>query len=469
MNNINENQLKEVNAPIGLKNAMAISKLLNLPNKDKVTILDWNMRNFEFLEEAFPHESRLMYRATLNNRLESIAKRDESTVKVYRSSTAAESKISKNAFSFAIIDENIRESLYVRAVNIDKVGIPNFEKEVEDQILKEQQKISQLQSEMSEQFDFNKVKADDSMKDVPKQNEEKKIADLIKKRKKIWRDQKVKAASDIRIFRDDYNTLQRTTKALKSNGVLVFVTMAALLDSEVSSKLANFYDDIRIYRNESLDMQGKVIVMGRKLSQRKNRNNLMVEVIEEARYTKLNDFIQFPLKQLTDEQLNDLSIDNPVAYRQAIVDKLKKQTYHYLNVDGTSNGRPYDLPKGKESDVKVFRVGPVTTEELREALNSSKTVNKKVEKTIDMITQQATNITPTPLHEGHIVMLLTSGILNGYIGKGINQHLVKGTARKEVRVENKINEDGTIETLEKDYYNISVKTLNSDGEFKEIM
>ena len=464
--------MKEINKPIGLKNTLALVKLLNLPEKDtdRVTVLDWNMRNYEFLEEALPRSKRLLYRATTDSRLYTIANNDDSsTIKIFRASSAGETKISKSVFSMAVIDEEIKESLYSRAVNIDKVGIPDFEKEVEDQIIAEREKINKLRSEMSDQLDFNKNESDDTIKTVDTEKEEKKIADLIKKRKKVWRDQKVKAAADIRIYRNDYNVLQRTTKALKSGGVLVFVTMAALLDSEVSSKIANFYDDIRIYRNESLDAQGKVIVMARKLSERKNRNNLMIEVIEEARYTKLKDFIEFPTEYDTDEQLNQLSIDSPVEYRKAIISKLKKETYYYLDTSSANNGIPYKVPRGKQEDVKLFRIGPVTQEELREALNSSKSLNKKVEKTIDAITQQSANITPTPLHEGHIVMLLTSGILNGYIGKGVNQHLVKGTALKEVRVENAINDDGTTVSTEKDFYNISVKTLNANGEFKEIM
>lgn len=465
-------KLAEINKPMGLKNALALSKLIKLPEREqeKVTVLDWNMKNFEFLDEALPREKRLMYRATLNNRLYTVAAHsDESTVKVFRANSSAESKISKGAFSIAIIDEEIREGLYTRIMNVDNVGIPDFEREVEEQIIKEQQRAEQLRAEMSKQIDFNKATSSDKIENADISKDDKKFSDLVKKRKKVWRDKKIKEASDIRIFRDDYNTLMRTTKALKAKGVLVFVTLAALLDSEVSSKLANFYDDIRIYRNESLDSRGKVIVTAKKLAERKNRNTVMIEAIEEARYTPLKSFIEFPNEELSDEALNQLSIDNPSEYHRQIVNKMKKETYRYLDLDGGKNGEVYNVPKAKQEDVKVFRIGPVTKEELRAALNSSDALNKKIEKNISAVTQQAANVTPTPLHEGHIVMLLTSGILNGYIGKGINQHLVKGTARKEVKVEATINDDGTRTEVKKDFYNISVKTLNANGEFKEIM
>ena len=57
--------------------------------------------------------------------------------------------------------------------------------------------------------------------------------------------------------------------------------------------------------------------------------------------------------------------------------------------------------------------------------------------------------------------------MNGYIGKGADQHLIKGAAIKEANIITE-NVDGEIIRKETDYYNVSITLLDSEGEFKTI-
>ncbi|TWK11146.1 hypothetical protein CHCC20442_1486 [Bacillus licheniformis] len=101
-------------------------------------------------------------------------------------------------------------------------------------------------------------------------------------------------------------------------------------------------------------------------------------------------------------------------------------------------------------------------------MKKSKLIDSYREKYSQVLTNKEP-VTPTPLHKGHIMLLLTSGFLNGYIGTGPDQHLVKGSAIKDVREFSETDDEGNIKVVEREYYNIGVKLLNGQGQFRKIM
>lgn len=450
-----------------------LKQLFILPKENEhFTVLDWQGIDKDFMDVTFPQSQRLMYRAVMDDALHYAYKHnDPSTIKLYKARSSAESKISRDSFSIGIIDEKITASLHNRIKDVSLFNMPNFEDEVEKILKEEENKKLMLQQRFADQIDFNNVNSEEKAKkkaESPEEIERKRKKNFYKKlkeRKRAWKEQQKELTYNLRIYRNDYVTLQKTTNALKPGGILIFITPLNLLDSEVSYKLANYYEDLHIYRNELLDRKEKVIVVGVKAKKRIRNNKRLAEIIEEARCTRLQRFMDRPQDSYTEEQLKQISINDPLTYNKIMDERLKNETYFYLS----SESMPfYKIPTGYEEDIHLFRVGPVTTEELSEALKASK-LNDKISEQIDRSLHNVCSTTPTPLHEGHLVMLLTSGILNGYVGKGINQHLVKGTAIKEVQYLEDTDDEGNTVDIEREYYNISVKTLNSNGEFKEIM
>src|SRR5699024_920217 len=128
----------------------------------------------------------------------------------------------------------------------------------------------------------------------------------------------------------------------------------------------------------------------------------------------------------------------------------------------------FKVPSLELKEVELFRVGPLTGPEVQHALKQSNLLANYQEQFSKSI-QEENSVTPTPLHKGHLILLLTSGQLNGYISKGVNQHLVKGTSIKLKRTIRDENEEGEVTQKEKEYYSISVKILNSMGEFKTLL
>lgn len=75
---------------------------------------------------------------------------------------------------------------------------------------------------------------------------------------------------------------------------------------------------------------------------------------------------------------------------------------------------------------------------------------------------------PAPLHKGHLVQLLTSGMMDSYIGTGEEQHLVKGSSVCLTNVTAEENDDGEEVTTSRDYYTVNLKLLLPDGTFRQV-
>lgn len=75
---------------------------------------------------------------------------------------------------------------------------------------------------------------------------------------------------------------------------------------------------------------------------------------------------------------------------------------------------------------------------------------------------------PTPLHKGHISLLLAAGHLDGLVGEGPDAHLVRGTVTKEEReISSEETDHGKI-TRVLITHRITIKALTSRGEVKTL-
>ncbi len=75
---------------------------------------------------------------------------------------------------------------------------------------------------------------------------------------------------------------------------------------------------------------------------------------------------------------------------------------------------------------------------------------------------------PTPLHKGHISLLLAAGHLDGYVGEGPDTHLVRGTVTKEEREISSEETDSGEETHTLITHRITIKCLTPQGAIKTL-
>lgn len=71
---------------------------------------------------------------------------------------------------------------------------------------------------------------------------------------------------------------------------------------------------------------------------------------------------------------------------------------------------------------------------------------------------------PTPLHAGHLALMLAAGHLNGLVGEGDTAHLIRGRTTKSTYT--MVDEDATKKTRE--FYQIIVTAVSPDGTYREL-
>ena len=78
---------------------------------------------------------------------------------------------------------------------------------------------------------------------------------------------------------------------------------------------------------------------------------------------------------------------------------------------------------------------------------------------------------PAQLREGHVSLCLASGLLNGYVGTGPDQHLVKGSITKRIGIPIRDEDEttGSVTTRENEYFNPSIKYLDRYGNFHRLL
>jgi hypothetical protein len=125
-------------------------------------------------------------------------------------------------------------------------------------------------------------------------------------------------------------------------------------------------------------------------------------------------------------------------------------------------GLMYEVPAVKEKDDDfVFRSFRLDPDEALVKLKNSPVWNKVYDYVFPTVGN--TNIKPlTPLREGHLAMLLASGMMNGeVIGDNGQKLIVKGSVRKDV-VETQEETEDEIKHIQTDYYKITVRAICFD-------
>lgn len=457
----------------------------NIPKEKDFTLLDWNFRGVDLPYRLFKNrlEGLKMYSAASHNMGPQLYETlRDSSVKHYNASYKSDAKISHDAFSMAVIDPDITPQLSNIIDDIDRFLMPDFNEIVEERVqINERRRLELLGLNPDgglnmDDFDtgsFTK-QVEQSQEAAVVETEEEKEVRLAKMRKTIldkqvkeWRKQQKEIQKDIRYYRTDHVLLQKTTEYLKKDGILMMVLPIPMIDEDISFKLANNYTDIKILfikdPSDHRDLQ-KAIILGRKIG-RSVQNRPLANLIGRTK--------EIPIERLRTKSgysMNDESVKADIA---ANPDKtLFYQTEIMIdNIYGEIERQAepiYNIPFAFVEDVVNFRIGPLTDEEIIETVNNTRLLSNFEKKYEDMFLEKQ-SVTPTPLHDGHIVMLLTSGLLNGYVGTGPNQHLVKGTAVKSIQEIQDVDDDGNTQLTEKEFYNIAVTTLNADGEFTKIM
>ena len=124
----------------------------------------------------------------------------------------------------------------------------------------------------------------------------------------------------------------------------------------------------------------------------------------------------------------------------------------------------YVLPPSKVP-VPTFIPGVVDQEELAELALSSPLWNRLGEVASTSVDKVSP---PLPLHQGHVALLLASGLLDGEVGTGSLRHLVRGRAVRTTIKEEELTDSGT-KMIERDVMTVKVKMLLPNGQIKELM
>ena len=75
---------------------------------------------------------------------------------------------------------------------------------------------------------------------------------------------------------------------------------------------------------------------------------------------------------------------------------------------------------------------------------------------------------PLPLHQGHLALMLATGMLSGVVGSGEDRHVVKGKVQKVVVNHTEYN-SGAVQERQLDQYQVSIKVLTIEGEIKVLV
>ncbi|MEJ2368883.1 MAG: DUF6094 domain-containing protein [Acidobacteriota bacterium] len=124
-------------------------------------------------------------------------------------------------------------------------------------------------------------------------------------------------------------------------------------------------------------------------------------------------------------------------------------------------GLKYEVPAAGKDDDFVFRSFRLDPDVALEKVKQSPVWGKVNNQVFPAIGN--TDIRPlTPLREGHLAMLLASGMMNGeVIGENGQRLIVKGSVRKD-SVKTKVETEDTVKHIETDRYKITVRAICFD-------
>jgi hypothetical protein len=402
-----------------------ISMYLKFPEGQPITALDFNVRSPKVLTKLTEkHQGeKYLYAVTQNTYTADYLRNSDAFHKVSEASYKAEGRMSEDAFSMVIVDANVSPRLQEELFSsVDSFTEPDFEKRERDR-LAEAEKLKDF-------IDFGDEGLTEEQIAERDEEAEKKLEKAIKDARIAYRRALREQEKRLSFERDDSFLLARASKRLMPGGILVMFTPKEMIDQTITIKLCNQYEDIKILRLDDDEYQTyrKCVIIAKKRKKKSDGDRSAGILLAE---TKLTPYKEIPT-----------------------VEPQITPAYH--------------VPSQDVEAVQSFRIGPLTPGEVLSMSKRSPLINNYIENFSQVLTVDQP-VSPTPLHKGHIMLCLTSGFLNGYIGTGPDQHLVKGTALKMSREFTETDDDGTETTKEREYYHITVKHLNREGKFHSLM
>lgn len=467
-------------------------KLNERPSLDGINIYSSN----KIYNKGSYHESRSAYVSRYK--------------KHYNARPSDTKRISNNAFSLAFITPEYSSGLFGAIEDPTQFYEPDLEKEAQEYYEKAKERMNAIEEEKNKFSLFDDTKKDDETSQIDEEKlEKKRISEEKRLRKeayfqvnKRWRQKRKESDELLRRHRDDHVLLNQTTQYIANNGYIVMLMPVPLINSSVSVRLSRYFEDIRIYIDDAQYVSNKdeitgdliyslnpyysgdinntaLIIAKRKKQDDSQELSILTNILETTNTKPISSLLK--RYAVTDDDLkqaNDKLATIPEENEQEIakvkleiIDIKRKIIHNKIFIPSTAAS--FDdidisikIPTTDEALVKEFRVGQLSFADINEEAKSSNILFKTIQSHKDF-NKPIESIAPTDLHQGHIVMLLTSGLMNGYIGKGADQHLIKGAAIKEANIVTE-NIDGEIIRKETDYYNVSITLLDSEGEFKTI-
>jgi hypothetical protein len=402
-----------------------VGTYLGYPENQPITALDIKCHDGEVLSEITRTASKPALYGVEENVYRAREAISRGFTKVCRADYKSASKITNDAFSLAfvnpIVDQRFTDELFR---DFDPFKVPNFEAE-------ERARLEAMSQQM-EMIDFGDEGLAEEAIQKRKEDMEKQLKKAIEEREIAFRRALYEQEKRTEQYRWDRFLLNFISKYLMPGGMLVFVTPKEFIDGQICFKLASSYEDIKIFRQEDdeYEEQRKCIIFARKRRQA-NRDQDAARVLMQYRLT---------------------------PYKEIPVISFQTQPM-------------YQVPIGKPEHIENFRVGPITAEEILGALGKSHVIQKYVDTYGTALDNEAPQ-PPTQLHKGHVSLLLASGLLNGHIGTGPDQHLVKGSVIKmsSETAEEEETEDGTdVRIKEREYFHIGIKYLDRHGNFHRLL
>ncbi|MCD7911073.1 hypothetical protein KC480_05975 [Bacillus velezensis] len=457
-----------VNSALSQYTSKLLKMYLKFPDNKKITALDWNARNGEFLSNLTQNSNDRFLYGVSNSKADCHQMRSNGFYKVSESHYRSEAKITNDAFSLMIVDPTVDSRIINELFEtIDPYKMPNFREEVQEFVMRKEEEKQRLKIQMKEQIDFNDLEEEASSKTALEESEEerqdrinKQINLELKKRIKAWRMALKEQQKKMQSMRFDGFLLQRATTYLRPGGILVMVTLKELIDETISYKLVNQYENIKIIRldDDEYLQSRKCIILAQKRAKPSREDYELAKAISRTKEKPYRSFGEI-------REVTVLLEEEPEKYKKQAFRAQVDAIYEVIEPQVEPS---YFVPESDPEDITSFRVGPITGSEALITMKKSKLIDSYQENYSQVLTNKAP-VTPTPLHKGHIMLLLTSGFLNGYIGTGPDQHLVKGSAIKDVRQFTETDDEGNHKVVEREYYNIGVKLLNGQGKFRKIM
>lgn len=430
--------------------------------------------------------------------------------KHYRARPSDTKRISNNAFSLAFITPEYSYGLF-GAIEVPSLFYePDLEKEMEEYYEKAKKRMEDIQEEKNKFSLFDDAKKEEEVPEVDEEKlEKKRKAEEKRLRKeaafqvnKRWRQKRKESDELLRRHRDDHVLLNQVTQYIANNGYIIMLMPVPLINSSVSVRLSRYFEEVRIYIDDaqyaftednktgdiiyslnpyySGDINNTALIIAKRKKQEDSQDlSILTNILETANTKPISSLLtryavtEDDLKR-AEADLATIPEENEQEIAQAklaIIDIKRKLIHNKVFIP--SSAVLFDdidisikVPTTDEMLVKEFRVGQLSFSDINEEAKASNILAKTIQSHKDF-NKPVESIAPTDLHQGHIVMLLTSGLMNGYIGKGADQHLIKGAAIKEANIVTE-NVDGEIIRKETDYYNVSITLLDSEGEFKTI-